>query len=327
MAAITTAEASSGRVPGAGDAGTVVGIDLGGSKILGGVADLSGRLLADDEEPTRHGPDAPFLDQIAAMVDRLHERAGRDRTLLSGVVVGVPGTVSPETGLVALSPNLALPADEPVGALIARRVGCPVEVLNDVAAAAYGEAMRGGGDGRGLIAFAAFGTGVGLGLVLDGRILHGARGRAGEIAYLPIGADPHEAAPASASGLFEDRVGSAAIRARYGADAPSVAVLFDRAAAGDARAAAVLDDVARDAATGLAAVVALLDPDALVLGGSIGVRPEFAGRVGLHMNRLLPFEVDLRTSALGRAAGMLGAVHAAAETARADAALLAGRQP
>ncbi|WP_165645304.1 ROK family protein, partial [Oharaeibacter diazotrophicus] len=94
-----------------------------------------------------------------------------------------------------------------------------------------------------------------------------------------------------------------------------------------ARAAAVLDDVARDAATGLAAVVALLDPDALVLGGSIGVRPEFAGRVGLHMNRLLPFEVDLRTSALGRAAGMLGAVHAAAETARADAALLAGRQP
>lgn len=325
MAAITTAEANGGRVPGVGDAGTVVGVDLGGSKILGGVADLSGRLLADVEEPTRHGPGAPFLDQIAAMVDRLHAVAGRDRSRLAGLVLGVPGTVSPETGLVALSPNLALPADEPVGALVARRVGCPVEVVNDVAAAAYGEATRGGGDGRGLLAFAAFGTGVGLGLVLDGRILNGARGRAGEIAYLPVGADPVAAAPASASGLYEDRVGSAGIRARYGADAPSVADIFDRAAAGEARARAVLDDLTRDAATGLAAVVALLDPAALVLGGSIGVRPEFADRVRDHLRHLLPFAVEIRTSALGRAAGMLGAVHAAAETARADAPLPVGR--
>lgn len=305
-------------------AALALGVDLGGTKLLAGLTDADGRTLVVREEPTRHGPDAPVLQQIADLADRLCAEIGAPRSALKAATVGVPGSVSPKTGRVSLTPNLALPDDLPLAAVLAERLGCPVTLENDVNVAALGEARA--RPGVKSLAFVSYGTGVGLGLVVDGRVLRGARGAAGEIAFLPLGDDPFAAAPLSAGGLYEDHVGSAAIRNRYGADVP-VRDIFDRAADGDARAQDALAATTKSAAIGLAAVQALFDPDVIVLGGSIGARPEFAAAARLHLATLLPFEAVVETSRLDRRAGIEGALGAAAHALGSRLAAAEGERP
>ncbi|SCM72973.1 Transcriptional regulator ROK family [uncultured Pleomorphomonas sp.] len=297
------------------DDGVVIGIDLGGTKILGGVAALDGSILATDERPTRHGAEIPVLRQIVELSDELCWRAGVERCRVAQVVVGVPGAVSPSTGLVSLSPNLALPDDRPLHGLLADGLGCPVRVENDVNLAAYGEADQRRLD-AGALAFISFGTGVGMGLVIGNTIVRGASGRAGEIAFLPHGDLPHLTSCHSDSGLFEDNVGSPGIRALYGDDGVSVAEIFNRAGRGEARAQSVIEDVARIAAVGIASVQVLIDPDVIVLGGSIGVQASFLADVRRHAGQLLPYPPVIETSTLDRAAGMVGAVRLAAALVR-----------
>ena len=235
---------------GKGRGGHVIGIDLGGTKLLAGLADADGTLLLSREEPTRHGVDAPVLGQIAEMARALAGEAGLAAEEIAQLVIGVPSAVSPQTGLASLSPNLALPADRPLAALVGERLPFPVAVENDVNLAAYGEAS-GLADVVGSLVFISFGTGVGMGMVINGQLVRGAFGRAGEIAYLPVGPQPHTTAPASENGLFEDIVGTAGIRQRFDLGQASVADLFGRAAAGDGQAVAAIDTLAQDASLGL----------------------------------------------------------------------------
>lgn len=299
------------------DGRVVLGVDLGATKLLAGLADLDGTILTAGEEPTRHGTGAPVLRQIADLAGALCGQAGVARSALVQAMVGVPGSVASGTGLVSLSPNLDLPGDRPLGELLAQALECPVDVDNDVNLAAFGEARIGHGREARALAFISFGTGVGLGLVVNGEVLRGASGRAGEIGFLPVGATPHRRAVHAPGGLFEELVGSAAIRARHGVDNVSVAEIFDQAQDGLQRALKTIDETARFASLGLASVQALIDPDLIVLGGSIGARPEFAQAVARHLRRLLDAPAPIVVSALGRRAGLVGAVEAAAHAARA----------
>ncbi|MBC2771567.1 ROK family protein [Rhizobium sp. AQ_MP] len=295
-------DAAKGKVTAA-----VVGIDLGGTKILAGIADLEGKVLATLREETAHGPGAPVLDQMAALVGNLAIKAGLDVASVCRVVIGVPSAVSPKTGLASLSPNLALPEDRPLAELMSDRLRLPVDVENDVNLAAFGEAVAGAGRGLDNVAFLSFGTGVGLGLVVDGRMLRGAFGRAGEIAYLPTGSDVHRRAPRSENGLFEDEVGTRGVVSRN-PDIGGVRELFERAEAGDATAREAIDDLARRGSVGLASVHALIDPEVTVIGGGIGSQPWFFERIRHHLAPLLPFDCHLEPSRHGAEAGMLGAV-------------------
>lgn len=294
-------------------AGTVVGIDLGGTKILAGIADLEGKVLAILREPTEHGPGAPVLDQMASLVGKLANQAGIDASSVRRVVIGVPSAVSPTTGLASLSPNLALPEDQPLARLMQARLHVPVHVENDVNLAAFGEAVVGAGKGLSSVAFLSFGTGVGLGLVVDGKMLRGAFGRAGEIAYLPTGSDVHQHAPVSENGLFEDEVGTRGVVARH-PDLGGVRDLFERAEAGDETARKAIDDLARRGSVGVAAIHAIVDPDLTVIGGGIGSQPYFFERIRHHLAPLLPFDCRLEPSRHGAEAGMLGAVLSALDT-------------
>lgn len=298
------AEAQAGS---AGKAGAVVGIDLGGTKILAGIADLEGRLLATLRQPTEHGPGAPVLDQMARIVVALAAEAGLDVKAVRRVVIGVPSAVSPQTGLASLSPNLALPEDRPLAELMAERLHLPVDVENDVNLAAFGEAIAGAGSGLDSVAFLSFGTGVGMGLVIAGQMLRGAFGRAGEIAYLPTGAEVHDRAPVSENGLFEDEVGTRGVLSRH-PDLGGVRELFERADAGDAAARDAIDDLARRSSVGVAAIHALVDPEVTVIGGGFGSQPWFFERIRHHLAPLLPFDCRLEPSRHGAEAGMLGAV-------------------
>ncbi|MBB3946879.1 glucokinase [Rhizobium skierniewicense] len=301
----------------------VIGIDLGGTKLLAGLADAEGNILASREEPTRHGPNAHVLDQITEMAMALARESGVTVDDIAQVMIGVPSAISPQTGLGSLSPNLALPVDRPLAALVGERLSCPIAVENDVNLAAYGEAKSVAGHDVASIVFISFGTGVGMGLVVNGALARGAFGRAGEISYLPVGAQPHASAPTSASGLFEDLVGTTGIRQRFKLGSESVAGLFTRAIAGDASALEAIDVVARDASLGLAAVQALIDPARIVVGGGIGAQPIFLERLRHHLVPLLPFDCPVEPSRFGVQAGLIGAVMLASHLAAARTAAAA----
>ncbi|MGZ2381137.1 putative NBD/HSP70 family sugar kinase [Rhizobium brockwellii] len=285
----------------------VIGVDLGGTKVLAGVADRNGNVLARTSEPTEHGADAPVLKQIPQMILSLLDQCG-DCVRLSKVVVGIPSAVSPATGLASLSPHLAIPADRPLADVLSESLPCPVVVENDVNLAAFAEATLGKGRDLGSLAFVAFGTGVGMGLVVGGNLFRGQHGRAGELGLLPLGFNPHETAPKARAGLFEDQVDSPAIRSLYGDGTVTVSEIFARSLAGDEDARAVIEAAAKSASVGIASVQALFDPAITVLGGGIGSRPEFVEAVRRHMNALLPFEARIEATSLGPDAGMLGAI-------------------
>lgn len=304
----------------------VAGVDLGGTKVLVGLADLQGRIVAKAEEPTEHGAGAPVLRQIPRMILSLLQE-NRERGPLLKAVVGIPGAVSPVTGLASLSPHLAIPADQPLAALLARALPCPVVVENDVNLAAFAEATLGKGQDQDSLAFIAFGTGVGMGLVIGGNLFRGRHGRAGELGFLPLGPSPHQAAPQARAGLFEDQVDSPGVRSLYGDGTLPVSEIFARALAGDGQAVAAIETLAKSASVGLAAVQALFDPALIVLGGGIGSRREFVDAVTRHMSMLLPFETRIEATGIGPEAGMLGALmlgltdHAAIEKAEKQEAV------
>ncbi|SHL38524.1 ROK family protein [Roseibium suaedae] len=300
--------ASSAASERAQDPGLFIGIDLGGTKILALIADARGQILARINEPTAHGPDAPVLEQLVRITDDLATQASATLTDICTLAIGIPAAVSPQTGLASLSPNLCLPEDVPLAALLAKRLpGTRILVENDVNLAAYGEAFALAAENGQPVVFLSFGTGVGMGLVIGKTLIRGAFGRGGEIAYLPTGATPHEKAGASQNGLFEDIVGTPGIRARYCEDGETVADLFQRADAGDKHAAKAIEQIAREASVGVAAIQSLLDPQAIVIGGGIGSQDRFRQALARQADSLLPFPCPLQPSRFGSDAGVIGA--------------------
>lgn len=294
----------------------VAGVDLGGTKLMAGIADGSGQLLISRTEPTLHGGNGRVIGQIANLVGQLMLERGIDRGALTQLVIGVPGVVSPVTGLASLSPNLHLPQDRPLAELVRERLDVPVTVENDVNLSAFGEATAGIGKGLESLAFVSFGTGVGMGLVIDGKLVRGVAGRAGEIGYMPVGAEPQRYAPHSENGLYEDAVGTAGIRQRFLTGDETVADLFERAEAGDGPSRDAVAAIASDAATGIAAIHALVDPAVTVIGGGIGSHPRFMADLVKSVTPLLPFACQIETSRFGAKAGLIGALLFAADLAK-----------
>lgn len=284
-----------------------IGIDLGGTKVLAGAASSTGDILATREVPTTPEGANALLIQL---VELARDVAGEAK--VESVVIGVPASVDPQTYETSLSPNLDLGSGKTlVEGLSAKLDGCSVLLENDVNLAALGEAHVDLDQPFSSLAFLSFGTGVGMGLIVDGKIWRGHSGRAGEIGYLPVGLNPHQEARKSIAGLFEDQVGSVGFRNRYGSSAETVRMIFERARAGEKQAMQVIDAVARDAAVGLVAIQALFDPVVIFLGGGIGVQTLFAEAVQRHAADLIADPVRIEIARLGSQAGMLGAIHLA----------------
>lgn len=156
-----------------------IGIDLGGTKTEGAAMSASGELLARERMPTPHDY-AGTLDVIAALVARLESDHGPAR-------IGVchPGSLSPATGRIRNSNSHWL-NDRPLGKDLDRHLGRPVRLANDADCFALSEARDGAGAGRRVVFGAILGTGVGGGIVIDGRLLDGAQGIAGEWGHNPL---------------------------------------------------------------------------------------------------------------------------------------------
>lgn len=298
-----------------------LGVDCGGSKTSAAIADLSGGILAEATEPTDPRGGRHVVGQIRVMAGTLADRLGIDISSVRSVVVGTPGVVDPDTGVVALVPNIKGLSNFHVARALGEHFSQIVTIENDVNLAMLGEVWRGCASSCENAAFIAIGTGVGLGLISNGKLVCGASGAAGEIAYLPIGEDT-TSRTALEVGAFELEVGSLGIVRRYraagGKAVVSVRDIFERLEAGDPIAGAVLDATARTIGLAITTLNALTDPELVVLGGSVGMRPELVERVERVMPSLYARPVRIAASALGSRAGLVGAVSSAVHRLRND---------
>lgn len=286
-----------------------LGIDIGGTKTLAALVGPDGTVLdrARADTPAAQGPDA-VLRTAAELARRLGGTGP--------VGVGAAGVIDPATGAVRYATD-SLPgwAGTAVADVLAERIGRTVVVENDVNAAALGETWAGAARGSAHVLLVAVGTGLGGGLVRGGRVEHGARGGAGEVAHLPApdadrlpcgcGRTGHLEGVASGTGLAR------AYRLRTGADVTGAEVAA-RSAAGDAAAAAVLATAGRALGRALAGLVALLDPQTVVLAGGAGQALLPHARDAYAAERLtLHADVTPVPAALGAAAVAVGAARAA----------------
>lgn len=287
------------------------GADVGGTKVHTALADANGTVLAEMEEPTTQAGAEALGEQIVQCCRSLAAQADQPLGRIAAGAVGIPGAFDPASRELFMVPNIAGINGYAIEDDLQRRLGFPVRIDNDVNMAAKGEMWGGEGQNIPCFVFIALGTGIGMGIINEGRVLSGSRGAAGEIATLPIGGDPFDARNFHA-GALERSVGSIAIRDRYegggGATGLTVRDIFDAIDRGDDIAGATLTEVARQIAISIVAIRAILDPQRIVMGGSIGAREELVERIRHFIPLCTPTPPECVVSTLGRRAGLLGAI-------------------
>ncbi|MFI0905245.1 ROK family protein [Streptomyces sioyaensis] len=286
-------------------AAQVAAVSVDGLGVTAAVADITGQLLGEERVSTEAvGTEAPHRTaQLAARaVDGALAKAGLGRDRLHGAVIGTPGALDPRTGRLRHAPHLPGLASHALKVELAEALGMPLTLENDVNLAAIAEQYDGAAQGVDDFVLVWVDEGIGAALVLGGRLLRGATGGAGEIGHLPLPGAPlsrggdRSAARADAGGGFQRLAGAPGVRA-LGRELGGPEV---RTVAGALAHDAVRAEVARRLATGLAAVVAVVDPGLVVLSGAVPqaggealralVEAEFTGlalpRPALRLSRL-----------------------------------------
>ncbi len=291
-------------------AATVASVDLGATKVRVAFCDLMGRVLAERVEPTERSGGLNVIEQVGRLVQATERDAKEPCGDLKIAVVGVPGVYDPKTGAVLMAPNIVGIDQFDLAAAVQRRLGIEIFVENDVNLAALGEHWLGNRREDDNFVFISVGTGIGAGVVVGGKLIRGTTGAAGEIGFLPFGADPFEA-ESHKVGALERVTATSAIVSNYfelsgrKSDVPGV---FDAANAGDAAAQETLDRVARQIARAAAAIAAVVDPSLIVVGGSIGARTELLERIVRFSSQCYPGKITIERSKLGTHAALAGGV-------------------
>jgi glucokinase len=306
-----------------------LGLDLGGTNIKTTIVDVP----ETGDEPTigpsrsapTHASAGPegVLERMAQAVAGAQAQvaAGRqgdvdEGATIAAVGVGVPGLFDAATGEIRLFPNL--PGPWP-GFLLRDRlqhaVGVPVTLINDARAFTLAEGRLGAGRGCRTVACVTLGTGVGGGVIVDGRLHLGASGTAGEIGHQTVLPDGPVCGCGN-RGCVEAVVQAAALARISGRS--TVEAVFEGADAGDPRCQEAVETLARYLGIALANVVTVLVPDRVVIGGGISTAGDRAlepirAAVRARTPLVPPDRIDIRAAALGRWAGAIGAALAAAD--------------
>jgi predicted NBD/HSP70 family sugar kinase len=301
------------------EAAYVLGLDVGREYLRGALADLSGAVRARSSRKVHAASAHSRVAELAALADEVAATAGIRRNRATQVVVGSPGVYDPSRAALTMARNLPGWERPDVLAELAQAFGASTVVENDVNLAALAERDHGYGREAASFCFVSVGTGIGMGLVVDGKLHRGRHGAAGEIAYLPIGSTATDATEARKHGRLEAVASAAAVvraaRRRGMTGSLSARRVFAAAADGDERALAVVADEARHVAEAVGSIVAVVDPELVVLGGGIGRAPGFAAAVASALESVVPVVPDIRVSALGDDAVVDGALAAGMEMA------------
>jgi len=292
------------------EASLVLGVDLGARFLRGALSDLTGTLRARQDVELVVADADTALDAIADLRDALVRAAGLSSNLVDEVVVGIPGVVEPQSGLVRLATNIPRLDGRRYGAELEQRLGVRVTLENDVNLAALGERRQGIARGVDDFMLLSVGTGLGAGLVLRGELQRGRHGAAGELDYVAVGIE-HEIDPCAAalSELAERTMPAPPYDARS---------VFAAARGGDPHAREVVRDEARRIALHIAPIAAVADVELVVLGGGIGTNSELLRDIRPLLEEWLPYPPRVEISSLGENAVLMGAVaiglHSALDT-------------
>jgi glucokinase len=301
-----------------------LGVDVGGTKCLGVVIDSDGTIVASDRRPT---PKAD--EELVATVAELAEALGRQVSSVGSVGVGLPGSITSD-GVLTSSPHLPGVINFDAAGRFSERLGRTVKVSNDASCAALAEWRVGAGRGVDDMIMITLGTGIGGGVIVDGRLLLGAHGYLGEFGHIMIDPDG-PACPCGKRGCWERYASGSAIaleakrlaiyegrleavvRTAGRVEAITAEHIVAAAIDGDADAAYVLAHFAKWMAVGLGSLTMAFDPAMFVIGGGLSraapvyeevLRQRFAEAV--YASDLRPLPV-LSFAVLGDRAGAVGA--------------------
>jgi fructokinase len=258
-----------------------IGVDFGGTKIEAAALDAEGRFQA------RVRSDNPgAYDSALVAVRDLVAEAEREAGARGSIGVGMPGSVSAKTGLIRNANSLYLNGRR-FGEDLEAALGRPVRLANDANCLALSEATDGAAAGAGVVFAAILGSGCGGGVVAHGRLIEGLNRVAGEWGHTPLPWPTADEAPLGTCWcgkpgcleLYLSGRGFEADHARTGGGRVDADAIVNQARAGDARAAAALDRYVDRLARGLAAIVNILDPDVIVLGGGMSNVGELYARL------------------------------------------------
>jgi predicted NBD/HSP70 family sugar kinase len=286
------------------DAGYVLGLDIGREYLRGALADLTGTVIARSSQRTKASSVSGRVAELIKLADELSGSVGLSRAEVTQTVIGSPGVYDPRRNAMALVGGLAGLSKPTVLKGLREAFGPHLVLENDADAASLAERDHGYGREVSTFAYVWIGTGVGMGLVINGQLHRGAHGVAGEIAYMPISDGPgSDAEDAKRRGPLE-AAGSAAAVVRSARRAGmrgslSARRVFEAAESGDQRAAGVVAAEANLVARAVCAIITVVDPELVVLGGGIGQAPAFAAAVAAELRELAPVMPAVHVSALG----------------------------
>ena len=289
------------------------GIDLGGTKIEGAIVDLAqpDRALWRLRVPTESARGYEHIvRQIGVLVERLETESGLSRPPVIGFAT--PGTVEPATGVMKNCNTVALNG-RALRDDLAKSLGVEVSLANDANCFALAEALLGAARGRRVVVGLILGTGVGGGVVVDGRVLEGLHGIAGEWGHNPMCGE-HAPCYCGRAGCVETVISGPALerfyRERTGESA-RLEEIVERAHRGDVASVATVERLREKFGEAIAAVINIIDPHAIVIGGGVGkIEALYDGETRRAVQRHL-FNPVLRTEflepTLGDSAGVFGA--------------------
>ncbi len=313
-----------------------LGIDIGGTKILTAVANNKGKMLSRDHSitPAKEGQDV-VVKSILESVGRALAQAKIAAADLTAIGLGAPGLSNPETGILFTSPNLPGWKDVPLRDIIAKELGKETFLINDANAAAVGELYFGAGRGTRNFIYVTVSTGIGGGIIIDGKIYTGSTGTAGELGHMVID-DEGPACNCGNRGCWETLASGTALarEARLGITEGGVTCILkyangdmekikaeaihEAAKAGDNLANQLIARTAYYLGVGLANLINIFNPEVIVIGGGLSnigdmlLEPAFeeAGRRAFKQSYQA---VRFACAELGRNSGVLGAAAFALE--------------
>lgn len=303
-----------------------IGIDMGGTNIRLALVDDGGTIIASARHKTsaQEGKDSVIFRLSSAASELIAE--GKRQGIVIGVGIGAPGLI--EKGVVRCSPNLPGWNDVPLQNILEESLALPVILENDANAVAYGEKSTGAGKGLNSLICITLGTGVGGGLILDGNIWRGAFGMAGEVGHMIVEPEGNPCSCgnrgcletyASATGIVrmaKEAVGRG--EAAWDANTLTTEILDEAGRRGDKAAIRIFSEAGRYLGIGIASLLHILNPDAVIIGGGVVKAWElFYPSMAEEVNRRCFKEIKERTkiipASLGDDAGMLGAARLAFE--------------
>ena len=325
--------------------GLAVGIDIGGTKVAGGVVDADGTVVARARRDTPHRSTSPAVveDTIVEVVAELIDIAGDD---VVAVGIGAAGFVAADRATVVFAPHLSW-RDEPLEANLQRRVPVPISVDNDANAAAWAEWRFGAAQGDSHVVMVNLGTGIGGAMIMDGQILRGRFGIAGEFGHMQV-VPGGQRCECGNKGCWEQYAsGNALVRearsmmtanspmatdllALAGGDPSTLTgpMITEAARDGDQTATELLGEIGQWLGVGIANLAAAFDPGVFVIGGGVSAAGDLLlGPARATFRRHLTGrgyrpEARIVAAALGNEAGLIGA----ADLARRDALGRAGAE-